>query len=383
MPQIFIAHIDLDCFFVSVERIKDSSLVGKPVVVGGRASGRGVVASASYEARKYGVHSAMPTAQALRLCPQLIVISGHHHEYSEISDRLYERMLEIAPIVERASIDEMYFDFTGCETLYDNDLPGFMKKLQSLIKSEFNLPCTIALASNKLVAKIAANTVKPEGVIYIPHGNEITFLAHLPIGVIPGVGKKTEELLIKKGFKTVAGLQAVPVEKLVNMLGAHGEWIHRASQGCGSTTVESEHIAKSISREETFEHDISDTKELERILFKLVEDVCSTVRSKSFLARTVTLKYRTSKFETLTRQQSIEPTNYDPDVFDTVKSLLHNLHDGKTPLRLIGVGLSNFIDEAQKEFDLFPSSAKREKMLQSIDRLREKYGDKSIIIGGV
>ena len=383
MPQIFIAHIDLDCFFVSVERIKDSSLAGKPVVVGGRASGRGVVASASYEARKYGVHSAMPTAQALRLCPQLIVISGHHHEYSEISDRLYERMLEIAPIVERASIDEMYFDFTGCETLYNNDLPGYMRKLQLLIKSEFNLPCTIALASNKLVAKIAANTVKPEGVIYIPHGDEKRFLAPLPISVIPGVGKKTEELLIKKGFKIVADLQGVPVDKLVNMLGAHGEWIHRASQGCGSTTVESEHIAKSISREETFEHDISDTMELEKILFKLVEDVCSTLRSKSFLTRTITLKYRTSKFETLTRQQSIEPTNYDPVVFDIARYLLDKLHDGKISLRLIGVGLSNFVDETQKEFDLFPSSVKREKMLQAIDRLRGKYGDKSIKIGGV
>lgn len=379
----FIAHIDLDCFFVSVERIKDPSLNNKAVVVGGSGSGRGVVASASYEARKYGVRSAMPTAQALRLCPHLIVVSGHHSDYSDYSNRLYKRMSEIAPTVERASIDEMYLDFTGCEALYDNDLPAYMKKLQSLIKTEFNLPCTIGLASNKLVAKISANTVKPEGVIFIQHGTEEKFLAPLPIGVIPGVGKKTEEFLVNKGFKTVADLQAVPMRKMIDMLGAHGEWIYNASHGCGSSTMETEHVVKSISREETFEKDISDTKELEKILFKLVEDVCSTLRSKSFLAGTVTLKYRTSKFETLTRQHSIEPTNYDPDIFNAVKSLLHKLHDGKTPLRLIGIGLSNFVDEAQKESDLFPSSVKRENMLQAIDRLRGKYGDKSITIGGV
>jgi DNA polymerase-4 len=169
MEKKFIAHLDLDCFFVSVERINDPSLVGKPVVVGGSASGRGVVASASYEARKFGVRSAMPTAQALRLCPNCIVVSGHHRDYSACSRRLHKRLTEIAPVVEQTSIDEMYLDFTGCEKLYGNDLPGYIKKLQAAIKKEFNLPCTIALASNKLVAKIAANTVKPEGTIFIPH----------------------------------------------------------------------------------------------------------------------------------------------------------------------------------------------------------------------
>jgi DNA polymerase-4 len=382
MPQKFIAHIDLDCFFVSVERIKNPSLIGKPVVVGGSTTRRGVVASASYEARKFGVRSAMPTAQALRLYPSLIVVSGHHGDYSTYSNRLYKRMLEVAPVVERASIDEMYLDFTGCESLYSNNLPGYMKTLQEIIKTEFELPCTIALASNKLVAKIAANTVKPVGVIYVPPGTEKKFLSPLPIGVIPGVGKKTEEFLTQKGFKIIADLQDVSLKELIRLLGAHGEWIHRASNGGGSTALETEHIAKNISREETFEKDISDIEELEKILFTLTESVCSTLRLKLLKARTVQLKLRSSKFETITRRHTIKPTNYDPDIFNAVKRLLHVEHNGITPIRLIGVGLSNFTDDAQAEFDLFPSSEKQQKVLQAVDKLREKFGDDTIKIGG-
>ena len=291
-------------------------------------------------------------------------------------------MLEVAPVVERASIDEMYLDLTGCESLYLNDLPGYMKKLQEMIKAEFQLPCTIALASNKLVAKIAANTVKPAGVIYVPLGTEKEFLAPLPIGVIPGVGKKTEEFLTQKGLKIVADLQNVPLKELIKLLGAHGEWIHRASNGDGSTTLETEHIAKNISREETFEKDISDIEELEKILFTLTESVCSTLRLKSLSARTVQLKLRNSKFETITRRHTIKPTNYDPDIFNAVKQLLHGAHDGKTPIRLIGVGLSNFTDDAETDLDLFPASEKQQKVLQAVDKLREKFGDDTIKIGG-
>ncbi len=159
-----IAHLDLDCFFVSVERLHEPSLEGKAVAVGGSPDGRGVISSASYEARAFGVHSAMPTARALRLCPHLVLVRPRHHEYGEISDRLYHRFLDLAPIVERASIDEMYLDFTGCDTLYNNDLPGFMYTLQRLVRTEFGLPCSLALATTKIQAKIAVGTVKPSGV---------------------------------------------------------------------------------------------------------------------------------------------------------------------------------------------------------------------------
>ncbi|MEK6565718.1 MAG: hypothetical protein AABZ41_03320 [Bacteroidota bacterium] len=170
--QRFIAHLDLDCFYVSVERIKNPSLNGKPVVVGGTPTGRGVVASASYEARKYGVHSAMPAGRALRLCPNLIIVQGNYGEYEDYSDRIYRRMQEFSPVVERASIDEMYMDFTGCEHLYAEDLPGLMRRLHQLVWDEFTLPCTVALSANKLVSKVAAGTAKPNGVIHVSHGSE-------------------------------------------------------------------------------------------------------------------------------------------------------------------------------------------------------------------
>ena len=378
----FIAHIDLDCFFVSVERIKDPSLVGKPVVVAGSSQRRGVIASASYEARTFGVHSAMPTARALRLCPHLIVVAGHHHIYSEYSDRLYDRMMEIAPVVERASIDEMYLDFTGCEKLYDDDLPGYMKKLQGLVLTEFLLPCTIALASNKLIAKIAANQVKPAGVTFVPHGTEEAYMAQLPIGVIPGIGKKTEEVLLKRGYQLVADLQAVSLKDLCKLLGAHGEWIYHASHGRGSSSLTPEHDVKSISREETFSDDICDEKTLEKKLSALVESVCSSLRRHNLKARTITLKLRTSDFRTTTHQYSRDPTDYDPEIMRISKELLTIHHDGKTPLRLIGIGLSNFTDESQMELELDFSQKKRGKVLEAFDRLRKKYGDDSIKFGG-
>lgn len=376
-----IAHIDLDCFFVSVERISNPSLTGKPVVVGGNAEGRGVVASASYEARKFGVRSAMSTAQALRLCPQLIVVHGHHSEYSSYSNRLYKRMLDIAPIVERASIDEMYLDFTGCESLFKNDLPGYMIELQQIVLKEFNLPCTIALASNKLVAKIAANQVKPNGVTFIPHGTEENYLAPLPIGVIPGVGKKTEELLKRNGFQIVEHLQKVNPKILQNLLGMNGDWIYKASHGIGSTRLVVEHTAKSISKEETFSKDISETAELEKILHELVQSVCSSLRNKSWKASVITVKYRTSDFKTYSKQRKVESTNFDPDIFDIAKSLLCQLHDGNRKVRLIGVGLSDFVSDSELMPDLFSNTEKQDKAMKALDSLRKKFGDHTIKIG--
>ena len=265
-PLKHIAHLDLDCFFVSVERTKDPGLVGKPVAVGGSPQGRGVVTSASYEARAFGVHSAMPASQALRICPHLIFVRSHHTEYGEVSDRLYRRMLELSPLVERASIDEMYLDFTGCESLYGNDLPGFMRTIQALVREEFSLPCSVALASSKAVAKIAVGTVKPEGICTVAHGEEKRFLAPLPISVIPGVGRKTEEYLRTRGFRTVSDLQATSESRLVELLGVHGSWLYRVAQGRGSDEISSDHLRKSIGHEETFARDIGDPLALERIL---------------------------------------------------------------------------------------------------------------------
>ena len=376
-----IAHLDLDCFYVSVERINDPSLIGKPVAVGGSPKGRGVVASASYEARVFGVRSAMPASQALRLCPHLILARGHYDQYSSISLALYKRMLELAPIVERASIDEMYLDFTGTESLYGNDLPGFMKKLQRIVLDEFSLPCTIALAANKLVAKIAAGTVKPNGVITVPHGTEAGFLAPLPVGVIPGVGKKTEEFLVARGFRTVADVQKHTQEEFLRLLGKHGLWIHSASLGRGSETVESESTRKSISREETFDRDIQDLPQLEKILFALTEDVCSSTRKKEWKARKVSVKFRYSDFTTFIRERTIEPTNSDPVVFATAAELLRSNFDRRRKLRLIGVRLSHFVDDTQMELALTADGEKEKRKFKAVDDVRKKFGDAAVHVG--
>ena len=376
-----IAHLDLDCFYVSVERIKNPSLNGKPVIVGGSPSGRGVVASASYEARKFGVHSAMPAGRALKLCPGLIIVQGHYSEYSDYSNRIYERMKEFSPVVERASIDEMYMDFTGCEHLYGDDLPGFMKKLQKDVWNEFTLPCTIALASNKVVAKIAAGTVKPNGVIHIPHGSEAGFLAPHPIEVIPGIGKKTSEFLRKKGFSLVADIQRTSLQDTVKLLGKHGIWIHNASHGRGTDTLTPEEGRKSISNEETFGHDIPDIPELEKRLFSLVESVCSSARSHRWKAHTITLKLRYLDFKTITRAESISPTNDDSVVFRTVKELLRKNYTRPLAVRLLGVKLSNFLEEEEAELPLF-AQGRRDPALTAVDKIREKYGDDVIHVGG-
>ena len=380
--QRYIAHLDLDCFFVSVERIKNPELIGKPVVVGGSSTGRGVVASASYEARKFGIHSAMPTARAQRLCPNLIVVHGSHGEYGRVSKKLYERMCELAPLVERASIDEMNMDFTGCENLYHNDLPGFMKTIQKLVLDEFKLPCSIGLASNKTIAKIAVNQVKPAGIAFVPYGTEAAYLAPLDIGVIPGVGKKTEEYLRENGFHKVSDIQQRTEKEILNILGKHGLWIYNVASGHGSDVIGDEWDAKSISREETFAKDIADRKELEKVIFGLTEDVCQQLREHEWKTRTVTLKLRYSDFKTITHAESIEPTNDDTIVAHTARSLLHSAYTRKLPIRLIGVRLTNFDEEEQMELPLFPSEKKKQDILRIVDTLRKKFGDDVIHVGG-
>jgi DNA polymerase-4 len=378
-----IAHLDLDCFFVSVERLRDPELLGKPVAVGGSPQGRGVVTSASYEARAFGVHSAMPAGQALRLCPHLIFVRSHHREYGRISDRLYQRMLEVSPVVERASIDEMYLDFTGCESLYGNDLSSFMRTIQRLVREEFGLPCSLALASSKTVAKIAVGTVKPEGICTVPHGEEKSFLAPLPIKVIPGVGRKTEEYLRTRGFGTVADLQGASEARLVELLGTHGSWLYQVAQGRGSDRVSSDHSRKSIGHEQTFGQDIGGPEELERILFGHTERVCATLRSKGWKARTVVLKLRYADFRTITRSRTIEATDDDPVVFRTVRDLFRSSFNARLKVRLLGVQLSNLDDVSQLELPLHPGETRRKEVLRAVERIRAKHGDDAIHLGGV
>lgn len=379
----YIAHIDLDCFFVSVERIKDPSLLGKPVAVGGTGR-RGVISSASYEARKFGVRSAMPTGQALDLCPGLIVVRGSHGDYGKISKKLYAFLCDYAPVVQQASIDEMYMDFTGCEKLYNNDLPGLMRTLQALVKREFSLPCTIALSSNKVISKIATGCVKPEGCITIEHGLEKEFLAPLDISVIPGVGKKTELELRKYDINLIRDIQKLSRQTLEDILGDHGGYFHRVAMGIGSDTLEVEWKRKSISSENTFSKDTSNTEELLRYLYDLTESVCYSTRRYGWKGKTVKLKLRYSDFTTITRNITLkESTNDDKVVFDAVKSIFLKAYTRRSSIRLLGVGLTQFTEAKEEPMSLFPADEKRTQVLSAVDKLKKKFGDDAIHTGAV
>ncbi len=379
----YIAHLDLDCFFVSVERINDPSLIGKPVVVGGTGK-RGVISSASYEARAYGIHSAMPTGQALDLCPRLTVVRGSHGEYGKISKRLYRFMCDYAPIVQQASIDEMYMDFTGCERLYNNNLPGLMHTLQALVKKEFSLPCTIALSSNKVVSKIATGTVKPAGIIYIEHGLEKNFLSPLSIDVIPGVGKKTELELRKFDINFIRDIQKMPQSTIETILGDYGNYIYRTALGIGSDTLDVEWKRKSISNEQTFGKDTTDKNELLKYLFELSESVCYNTRRYGWKGKTIKLKLRYSDFSTITRNITLkESTNDDKVVFDAVKNIFLKAYTRKMSIRLLGVGLTQFSEATEETLSMFRADEKRTHVLSAVDKLRKKYGDGSIHTGSV
>lgn len=379
----YIAHIDLDCFFVSVERILDPSLNGKPVAVGG-VGRRGVVSSASYEARAFGVRSAMPMGQAVDLCPQLTVVRGSHGEYGKYSKKLYRFLCDYAPIVQQASIDEMYMDFTGCEKLYNNDLPGLMRTLQALVKREFGLPCTIALSSNKVISKIATGCVKPEGCITIEHGLEKEFLAPLDINVIPGVGKKTEVELRKYDINLIRDIQKLSPQTLEDILGEHGGYFHRTAMGIGSDTLDVEWKRKSISSEHTFGKDSADTEQLLRYLFDLTEGVCYNTRRYGWKGKTVKLKLRYSDFTTITRNITLkEPTNDDRVVFDAVKGIFLKAYVRRNTVRLLGVGLTQFSEAKEESLSLFPEDEKRTQMLSAVDKLKKKFGDDAIHTGAV
>ncbi|MFA6979283.1 MAG: DNA polymerase IV [Ignavibacteriaceae bacterium] len=379
MPTIF--HLDLDAFFVSVERILDPSLKGKPVIVGGDPHGRGVVAACSYEARAFGLRSGMPIRDAFRLCPKGIYLHGHGKEYSRYSKAVKNILERYAPVMEQASIDEFYMDFSGCQKIYGNPY-YFASLLQAEIKRELSLPCSIGIAANKYVAKISSDYAKPEGITYVVAGQEQEFLAPLPIETMPGIGKVTTKQLNARGFRIIKDITNASSDYFTTHLGKYGLAIYEHAHGKGTEFLTVQHERKSIGREETFQKDISDTHEIEKILFHLVEDVANSLRKKGWMTKTITLKLRYSDFITITRAQSLkEPSNSDKIIFNTITELFRNAYKRRVAIRLIGVQLTNFYSSFEQE-NLFDGKEEKEKrMLNSIDELRAKYGLKIIQYG--
>ena len=376
-----ILHIDLDAFFVSVEQALAPELRGKPAVVGGRPDRRGVVASASYEARVFGIRAGMPLAQAYRLCPQAIFLQGSFPAYRDASEKFMTILADFSPCLEPAGLDEAYLDITGCElfgTPYQ--LASSIKKR---VKKELKLIASVGIASCKVVAKIASDSGKPDGLVEVTAGQEKDFLAPLPVASLPGVGKKTEQSLKAMGIKTIGKLAVLPLEVIKNRFGSYGLMIHHYANGIDNREVETPGQAKSISRETTFAEDTSDKVFLQAMLRYLCERVGAELRQETKHARTITLKLRYSDFETITRRfSSKEAIDADELIFDgAVKLLEQALYGKKKPVRLIGIGVSNLVGYG-KQLNLLDSRPQRlEHLDRAIDRIRNKYGFTAIQTG--
>jgi DNA polymerase-4 len=376
--QRAIIHIDLDAFFVAVERLDDPTLIGVPVIVGGRAEARGVVSSASYEARAFGVHSAMPTAQALRLCPQAVLVAGHRERYAEMSRRVMAILADYTPLLETISIDEAFLDVTGTEAYYGP--PGELAStIQYRIEAELGLSASLGVAGNKLVAKIASDYRKPQGITVVPPGGEAAFLAPLPIRKLWGVGEVTARELSRLGIQTMGDLALLPVEQLHARFGAHGEGLWRAARGLDDSPVTPEREAKSLSREETFAQDIQDAIVLRRELLRMSDAVAARLRRHNLQARTVALKLRYKDFTTITRQETLsEPTDSGPVIYGQVLTLFEAAWDRRRPVRLLGVGTGGLCQPAH-QFRLFEQQDRRQEQLEAaLDRIRERFGEHAI-----
>ena len=332
-----ILHLDLDAFFVSVERILNPKLKGKPVIVGGDPKyGRGVVAACSYEARQYGLHSAMPIRTAYRLCPNGIYIYGSHGEYSRFSDAVENILLKYAPLVEQASIDEFYLDMTGCQKIYGS-IFSFASFIQKEIWTRLTLPCSIGIGSNKTIAKIASDCMKPTGITYILPGMEKEFLSPMPVETIPGVGAVTLKDLNSKGIYKIRDIASLPEEYFAAAYGKYGIDLWRKANGEGTEHLTIQRERKSISKETTFGEDVTSNEFLKKTLFELAGKICQTMRNHNWVASTITIKLRYSDFQTLTRSRTIKPTDDDKIVFDTAWQLLSKAHIRRVAVRLVGV----------------------------------------------
>ncbi len=375
-------HIDLDAFFVSVEQVDDPSLKGKPVVVGGRPQGRGVVASASYEARAFGLRAGMPLVTASRLCPQAIFIQGSFPRYRDASQRFMTTLASFSPYLEPMGLDEAYLDATGFESIHGS-ARQMAAKIKQRVKAELGLTASIGIASGKVTAKVASELSKPDGLLEVAAGKERAFLSPLPIAKLPGIGKKTGHKLKSLSIDTIGKLSTMPLKALKSHFGASGEVLQRFASGIDDREVEPPASAKSTSRETTFGQDTRDRSLLKATLRYLGERVGADLRQKGKRARCITLKLRYADFTTFTRRQTLsQTTDSDQTIFDTGLKLLNRaLSEEKQAVRLIGIGVSELV-EAGRQLEMLDTSAQRQEQLdKAIDRIRKKYGFTAIQTG--
>jgi DNA polymerase IV len=390
-----ILHLDLDAFFCAVEEQRDPRLSGRAFAVGGRPDQRGVVASCSYAARLFGIHSAMPMARALKLCPGLIIVSGRHKEYSEVSRQVMERLWAITDQVEQVSIDEAFLEAT------DLSQPGeeLARLLQARIRNELGLPCSLGVATNKLVAKIANDVGKagakkssppgpPNAITIVPPGSEAEFLAPLPARALWGVGPKTEEQLGKMGITTIGELAKWPEADLTQRFGKHGRELSIKAKGIDDSPITTSHTAKSFSQETTFARDIRDREALQKTLSELAEGVARQLQKADMSCNTIKIKLRWSDFTTITRQHTLESsTDKYSIIYQTALALFEKAWAANRPVRLLGVGAAGLCSQptgrvAYRQLQLWEDDPGKDRRLQeTIAGLRERFGDQVVQLG--
>jgi DNA polymerase-4 len=366
-----IVHFDLDAFFVNVEYLRNTRLRGKPIAVGGH-SDRGVIASCSYEARKFGVHSAMPTRLAKRLCPELIIIRGDMDSYSRFSNLVTEIIRDEVPIFEKSSIDEFYIDMTGMDKFFG--VTRYVQHLRKKIIEESGLSISHALATNKLISKVATNECKPNGQLEILAGNEKSFLAPLPIEKMPMVGSQTATLLRRMGVETISILSQIPVEMMTNLLGKNGIDLWRKANGIDETPIVPYHEQKSIGTENTFETDTIDLQFLYKELVRMTEKIAFELRCNNKLTGCITVKIRYSDFQTLTMQATIPYTASDHILLQKVKEIFAKLYDRRMLVRLVGVRFTNLV-AGSYQINLFEDSQEIIGLYQAIDSVKKQFGE--------
>jgi DNA polymerase-4 len=379
-----ILHIDMDAFFVSVELLARPELKGLPVVVGGQRDQRGVVTSASYEARRFGVQSAMPLRTAAKLCPRAVFLDSHHELYSQWSDRIAAILSKYSPVVEMASVDEAYIDLAGTERLHGPPLTA-AHKLSREITSTTGLPCSIGIGTSRLVAKVASEQAKPRGLVWVPPGSESAFLAPLPVRRIPGIGRVTEGALKALGIETIAQLQVMTLERLEESFSQWGVALFRKARGVDSYEFFIDAEPKSLSHNQTFGEDTNDRSRLLSTLSYLCQKASKRVRDSGLRAKTITLTLRYTDFKTITRSQTLaEPSDLDTVFLKCVREIFSRTWDGAAKLRLVGVELSSFAAGTSGQLDLLDAGRreKLERLAHATDRLRDKYGFSKIQFGG-
>ena len=380
-PGLTILHVDMDAFYASVEQRDRPELRGRPVVVGGTAEGRGVVCAASYEARKFGVHSAMPAVTAHRLCPQAIFLPVRMSYYAQISAELRQIFESFTPLVQPLSLDEAYLDVRGCEGLF-GPAPEIARQIRARIHSELRLTASVGVACNKFLAKLASDLQKPNGLVIIEPDQVQQILSPLPVGRLWGVGKKGEKRLQALGLRTIGDITALPESILLDHFGSFGSWLWKLAHGLDDNPVVPDAEAKSVSTETTFSRDVGDREALRSCLLELSDHLGHRLRRYKLRAQTIDLKVRTSDFQTFNRAQTLsEPTDLTEVIWQTADSLLRSRVPGQwLPLRLMGVGATKLVREEQVQHDLFGQAWRaRQKALEgAMDAIRDQFGRSAI-----